>query len=142
MAASIDISSLYTLLSLICHAVKVDVGAIEARHASQLAAVETGHASKLEALQEKLNAQEKDQEDAISRLKKEQEAERERVKRAIAELKKKADRQGLPFALQPMKHGHVNCKRVQRHELAMCYRQKYRSGLRSDNPCLCLHCKS
>ena len=65
------------------YAIQVDVPAIEARHASQLA-----------AMQEKLAAAQKQQEAAVSRLQKEQEAERERVKRAIAELKKKLDRHG------------------------------------------------
>ncbi len=67
----------------------MDVEAVEATHARQLA-----------ALQEKLAAEEGEREEAITRLKKEQEAERERVKRAIAELKKKLDRcttfAGLP----------------------------------------------
>ena len=63
------------------YAIQVDVPAMEARHASQLA-----------ALQEKLAAAQKQQEHAVSRLQKEQEAERERVKRAITELKKKLDR--------------------------------------------------
>ena len=56
--------------------------------------MEARHASQLAALQEKLAAAQKQQEAAVSRLQKEQEAERERVKRAIAELKKKLDRQG------------------------------------------------
>lgn len=62
-------------------ATQVDVSAMEARHASQLA-----------ALQGELAAAQEQQEIAVSRLQKEQEAERERVKRAIAELKKKLDR--------------------------------------------------
>ena len=65
------------------YAIQMDVPAMEARHASQLA-----------ALQEKLAAAQKQQEAAVGRLQKEQEAERERVKRAIAELKKKLDRHG------------------------------------------------
>jgi hypothetical protein len=57
------------------------------------AALEARHAEEVARLQCAVEAEKKEREVAMARLRKEQEAERERVKRAIAELKKKLDRQ-------------------------------------------------